>query len=50
MDMVDFTLGMLVGMAAGMGLTPFMVRWLRRLRTRIRVSRMLKDIKKDEDE
>jgi hypothetical protein len=49
MDMVDFTLGMLVGMAAGMSLTPLMMRWIRRLRTRIRVSRMLKDIK-DEDE
>lgn len=49
MDMVDFTLGMLVGMAAGMGLTPLMMRWIKRIRTRIRVSRMLKDMKKDEE-
>ncbi|GIU72289.1 MAG: hypothetical protein KatS3mg003_1768 [Candidatus Nitrosocaldaceae archaeon] len=50
MGMTDFTLGMFVGMAAGMLLTPLMMRWIKRIRTRIRVSRMLKDIKKDKEE
>lgn len=49
MSMVDFTLGMMVGMAAGIGLTPLMMRWIRRLRTRIRVSRMLRDMKRNDE-
>lgn len=48
MDMVDFTLGMLVGMAAGIGLTPLMMRWIKRARTRIRVYRMLRDLKNND--